>query len=373
MSPSQTILFPITVASINEMLQFSPGQDLTPVSMGYLLDKFIELPQSELIRICQTFMLEKHQPKGPPPYLQTFFTEVGRIIVDMISLVMGFNTNKYVDEVTLVLLSIFTPRQPPVVKYDYASYIANKIHDQFLRLDNEGVFKYTTFIYHLILCYQSNNFPFPVRKLDTKGNPRSIIFWSPIFHKSLETPYTYNEFIDLFIHPATTLLIGVSPPRINGDMKKILQLSKQYRIGDWYLYNNHTEMRIYGCELCPFKLPKYVPMRLFALEYLRQMINADLLHFYNAKKKAHLRIKNQLGPFVCNTREAWREAKIILEDHLKLQKSFGWIPYDPNSFICDRRMKNGLSPYIHHRILEIEQFASMDEWREQTLVENDRE
>ena len=33
-------------------------------------------------------------------------------------------------------------------------------------------------------------------------------------------------------------------------------------------------------------------------------------------------------------------------------------------------MKNRLSPYIHHRILEIEQFANMDEWREGTLVED---
>lgn len=107
---------------------------------------------------------------------------MGRLIVDMISLVMGFNTSEYVDEVTLVLLSIFTLGQPPIVKYDYASNISNKIHDQFLRLDDEGVFKYTTFIYHLILYYQSENFPFPIRKLDTKGNPRSIIFWNPIFH-----------------------------------------------------------------------------------------------------------------------------------------------------------------------------------------------
>ena len=32
-------------------------------------------------------------------------------------------------------------------------------------------------------------------------------------------------------------------------------------------------------------------------------------------------------------------------------------------------MKNRLSPYIHHRILEIEQFANLDEWIEGTLVE----
>ena len=97
----------------------------------------------------------------------------------------------------------------------------------------------------------------------------------------------------------------------------------------------------------PFKLPKYVPMRLFALEYFRQMINSDIVHFCNAKKNAQLRIKSQLGPFICNSREAGKEAERILEDYLRLQKSFDWPPYDPNNFICDRRMKNKLSPYIH--------------------------
>ena len=49
------------------------------------------------------------------------------------------------------------------------------------------------------------------------------------------------------------------------------------------------------------------------------------------------------------------------------------MPYDPNRFICDRRMKNKLSPYIHQKILEIEQYANMDEWMEGTLVEHDSE
>ena len=74
-----------------------------------LLEKSTKLSQSELNRIRQTFMLQKHQTKGPPPYLQTFFIDIGRLIVDMISLIMGFNSSEYVDDVTLVLLSIFTP------------------------------------------------------------------------------------------------------------------------------------------------------------------------------------------------------------------------------------------------------------------------
>ena len=49
------------------MLQFQPGQALTPLSMGDLLGKSTKLSQEELNRLCQTFMLQEHQPKGPPP------------------------------------------------------------------------------------------------------------------------------------------------------------------------------------------------------------------------------------------------------------------------------------------------------------------
>ena len=83
------------------------------------------------------------------------------------------------------------------------------------------------------------------------------------------------------------------------------------------------------------------------------MKNSDIVHFCNAKKKAQLRIKIQLGPFICNSRDAGKEAERTLEDYLRLQKSFYWVPYDPFNFICDRRMKNKLSPYIHQRIPEI--------------------
>lgn len=57
---------------------------------------------------------------------------------------------------------------------------------------------------------------------------------------------------------------------------------------------------------------------------------------------------------------------------MHLKKSFIW-PYDPHSFICDRRLKHKLSPYIHHRILEIEQYANQNEWVEGTLIEQESE
>ena len=68
LSPSQSVLFPITAQSINEMLQFQFGQALTPLSMAKLLEKSTNLSHEELNRLCQTFMLPEHQPKIHPPY-----------------------------------------------------------------------------------------------------------------------------------------------------------------------------------------------------------------------------------------------------------------------------------------------------------------
>ena len=155
-----------------------------------------------------------------------------------------------------------------------------------MNLERERVFKYTSYIYHLMLYFQPDSFPVSLRKLDAKGNGRSVVFWSSVCHHISCSPYSYCEFIDLLIYPALSLLQSSPLPRLTDEMQKILQLSKNYSIGDWYFYQDHTVIRGYGCELAPYKLPKYVPMRLFALEYFRQFGNADMIHFHRKNKKA---------------------------------------------------------------------------------------
>jgi len=108
------------------------------------------------------------------------------------------------------------------------------------------------------------------------------------------------------------MLNGNPRPRLSLEIKRVLQLSKQTKVGDWYLYQNHTEIKIYGCMVAPYKFPRYLYMRLFALEYYRKLINADEVNFVNAKKKANFKIKDQLGPFICNSREVGKEVDLIL-------------------------------------------------------------
>ena len=88
-----------------------------------------------------------------------------------------------------------------------------------------------------------------------------------------------------------TMLKGSPPPRISLEIKRVLQLSKQSKVGDWYLHQKHTEIRIYGCQLAPYKLPKYLSMRLFSLEYYRQIMNSDEINFVSAKKISQFKVK----------------------------------------------------------------------------------
>jgi len=120
------------------------------------------------------------------------------------------------------------------------------------------------------------------------------------------------------------MLTSSNQPRISDEVKRVLQLSKISRVGDWYLYQDHTEIRICGYQLTPYKLPRYIPMRInFALEYFKHIINSDDVNFLSARKKTQFKIKNQLDPFICNNRESGEEAEKILQQ-MKFISSFMW-------------------------------------------------
>ncbi len=154
MSHDQKVLFIITAESINEMLQFQLGPNRTALSIGDLLDQYPKLSTSRLAQLFQSFIREeKHIPNGPPPYVATIFSKWLQNIVTMISCVLGYSTSEYIDELILYFMSIYTPVQPPTIIYDFSIFIADRMHEQFTRMGNERVFKYSSVLYHQFLYY----------------------------------------------------------------------------------------------------------------------------------------------------------------------------------------------------------------------------
>jgi hypothetical protein len=163
------------------------------------------------------------------------------------------------------------------------------------------------------------------------------------------------------------MLSGMPEPRINDEVRRILHLSDNVKTRDWYLYHNHSEIRVYGCELAPYKLPRYIPVRIFTLGYIRQIMNSDDIHFVSLKKKQQLRIKGKIGSFICNSRGAGDEVDRMLRE-MKFLTSFTW-HYDPCGIISEMGEKNKNVPYVHEPKPKIERFANQTEWEPDTLVD----
>ena len=152
-----------------------------------------------------------------PPIVHVYLNELGRDLADMISPILGYSSIEHIDATVLVMMLMFAHGKSPIC-YDYATYISDKIHEQLMNLRRDRMFRYTSYIYHLILYHQHEKFHFAMKRVDAQGNPRSVVYWSSAFHCRSCSPYTYCEFIDLFIHPAMSLLMSSPPPRLTDEM-----------------------------------------------------------------------------------------------------------------------------------------------------------
>jgi hypothetical protein len=96
-------------------------------------------------------------------------------------------------------------------------------------------------------------------------------------------------------------------------------------------------------------------------------MNLDDIHFVSLKKKQQLRIKGQIGSFICNSRAVGEEADRMLKE-MKFFMRFPW-HYDPYGIITEMRVKNKNIPYVHEAKPKIEKFSNQTVWVPDTLVE----
>lgn len=103
------------------MLQIHPSPNLTPLSIGNLLDLYITLDPVKIKQIFHNFIIEEqHTPTNIPHYASSIFSEIGRRIITMLSCILGYTSDEHVDEVIMAFLSIFTLDNPPSIMFNYA-------------------------------------------------------------------------------------------------------------------------------------------------------------------------------------------------------------------------------------------------------------
>ena len=108
---------------------------------------------------------------------------------------------------------------------------------------------------------------------------------------------TFFTFSSTVIPAIYRLIFGSTMPRIGAYLKALLQGPVEL-IGDWFCFADYTLIRVYGFEGEPFRLPKFSGRRLFALEFLRQILVAENDNFIKHKKASSLKFVFTLEPFV---------------------------------------------------------------------------
>ena len=144
-------------------------------------------------------------PKVNPPYSTSKFLKGSRHFISMLYFILGYFIDEFTNESILGFLSTLSPSQPPAMIFNYARFIADSIHHQLTKLPTEGLFRYSSYLFHLFLFFHVDHFPITLQKMDLEGKPLSIIFWKSLLRKE-GSEFSYSKFSDLFIQPSLNLL-----------------------------------------------------------------------------------------------------------------------------------------------------------------------
>lgn len=69
----------------------------------------------------------------------------------LLSYLLGYSDDQFVDEVILGFLSIFNKYQQLAFMYNYNQFLADNIHEQFMNFTVQGVFNYNSVIVYILL------------------------------------------------------------------------------------------------------------------------------------------------------------------------------------------------------------------------------
>ena len=144
---------------------------------------------------------------------------------------------------------------------------------------------------------------------------RPTIDWCPKIRHTVENE-NLRWYINDFLPILYTLLYDSPLPRVIPEMIQELQSTPPLATGDWFLYEDHTIIRVYGFGGRPFKLPAFLTPRIFTLEFIIQKMASDELYFTDKKAARTFRIPTELGPFIIRSHQAYN----IVEERLNKMK-----------------------------------------------------
>lgn len=161
------IMISIIPKIINKMPLIFENDSLSFFSTATLIDLYHKLTFPQRAQIFEIFFPEYVElPKRNPPYPASMFSKRAKHITSLISCLVGYQRDQWVDEVILGYLSIFSKENKPPFIYNYIQFLVEDMHEKLMNITTKGVFKYSSMLAHVFIFLWGDMLSIVLRKQD---------------------------------------------------------------------------------------------------------------------------------------------------------------------------------------------------------------
>jgi hypothetical protein len=154
------------------------------------------------------------------------------------------------------------------------------------------------------------------------------------------------------------LFYGCEPPRISETVSENLK-----EIADWFIDENFSYIRVYGCSIPPHVLPKFLPDRLVLREVAHQIVKGGIgIELKASQKKSCPIFPVHIGKFSLQNlvhskveAEALEEVKLVNIKHKK---------HDPYQLVNKHLMHYNMKSYEHEKSVYDDIFKEVKAYEE---------
>jgi hypothetical protein len=170
------------------MMQISRADSASPFNLEIHTELYQKMTFPQRAQIFELFLPRSAQlPTTNPPYPSSMFSTKGNQVIKSLCALLGYYSDQWVDEPILGFFFIFSTDEKPTTQFDFSTFLANKIHEQFVNFTTEGMFWYSSILAYLFIFFQAEKFSFSMQKMDGDGIPQAVTAWTSLLrHNSTE-------------------------------------------------------------------------------------------------------------------------------------------------------------------------------------------
>lgn len=150
-------MFTITAQAIDQMMQAPSVENATPYSYEALVELYQKLDFAKRAQTLELFLTQDNSlPKKNAPCSSSIFPKRATHNITVVSYLLGYYSNQWVDEAIIGFLSIFSTDSKPSIMFNLRHFLSESIHQQLVKFPTE-VFKYASVLVQMFLYFHGND------------------------------------------------------------------------------------------------------------------------------------------------------------------------------------------------------------------------